>query len=117
MPDRGTPSILTRILADTRTRNATSPTDKPVPDPKTAAGELGPVIDEVRALFHLLKAAAERVHGEGERSAVVLAILSRLRRYRAAHVVRALFRGSALVDRRQREVAGEAARGRSTIHP
>lgn len=39
----------------------------PDADPPVAA--LRQLIDEVRALFHVLKAAAERIHGEGERSA------------------------------------------------
>lgn len=40
-----------------------------MPDAHPQVVVLGHFIDEVRALFHTLKAAAEHVHGEGERSA------------------------------------------------
>lgn len=48
------------------------------PDPTVAV--LGQVIDEVRLVFHRLKAAAERVHGEGERSAARRGVLLDLHR-------------------------------------
>ena len=46
-----------------------------MPEATSANAELGPLIDGVRTLFHLLKAAAERVHGDGERSAARRGVL------------------------------------------
>jgi DNA-binding MarR family transcriptional regulator len=51
-----------------------------VPDPDPQLTALGEVIDQVRTLFHRLKAAAEQVHGEGDRSAARRGVLLSLHR-------------------------------------
>ena len=55
--------------------------------------------------------------GEGERAAPDLAVVTRLRRHALAHVVVALLLGAALVDGREREVAGEGAGGGAGVDP
>ena len=55
--------------------------------------------------------------GQRKGGADLLAFLARLERRGAANVFGALLRRSALVNRRQTQIAGEAARGGAGIHP